>query len=146
MLGGFEGDQVVLPSDRSAAGKLGSAKSGMVAVGLFLAAHRISGLGMVSCMDLDTNSVTNLPGVDDREMDRLIALRAACQMVGPPSEFADVDLFVHEFAGWLKAAHSESDKLVRRYVLLLVTNGRSGVADRDAAKLRKTIDDIYRKA
>lgn len=96
-------------------------------------------------MDLDTHSVVNLPGVDDREMDRLIALRAACQIVAPPSEFAEVDLFVHEFRGWLNQSLGEADKLYRRYVLLLVTEGRRGVADRDAAKLRKTIDDIYRK-
>ncbi|MGJ7908692.1 hypothetical protein SAMN04487905_12122 [Actinopolyspora xinjiangensis] len=96
-------------------------------------------------MELDNNSVVNLPGVDDREMDRLIALRAACNVVGPPSEFAAVDLFVHEFRGWLAQSTGDSDKLFRRYVLLLVTEGRSGVADRDAAKLRKTIDDIYRK-
>ncbi|RCW45143.1 hypothetical protein DFQ14_103107 [Halopolyspora algeriensis] len=96
-------------------------------------------------MDLDTNSVTNLPGVTDRDMDRLIALRAACQIVGPPSEFAAVDLFVHEFRDWLNQSTGDADKLYRRYVLLLVISGRSGVADRDAAKLRKTVDDIYRK-
>lgn len=96
-------------------------------------------------MEIDNNSVVNLPGVDDREMDRLIALRAACQVVGPPGDFSAVDSFVHEFRGWLAQSTGDPDKLFRRYVLLLTTSGRSGVGDRDAAKLRKTIDDIYRK-
>lgn len=96
-------------------------------------------------MDLDANAVTNLPGMDDRAMDRLIALRAARQVAGPIAEYADVEQFVYEFRGWLRESTGESDKLYRRYVLLVVTWERRGVADRDAAKLRKLVDDIYRK-
>ncbi|SFE16427.1 hypothetical protein SAMN04487819_108282 [Actinopolyspora alba] len=56
-----------------------------------------------------------------------------------------VDLFVHEFHGWLSESSGGADKLFRRYVLLFVTDGRAGVSDQDAAKLRKTVDDIYHK-
>lgn len=96
-------------------------------------------------MNLDANAVVNLPGFDDREMDRLIALRAAREVSGPIAEYADVEPFVHEFREWLRESLDETDKLYRRYVLLVATWERRGVADRDAAKLRKLIDDIYRK-
>lgn len=96
-------------------------------------------------MHLDATAVQNLPGMDDREMDRLIALRAACNMTGAPAEWDDIDLFVWEFRGWLKESNGDTDKLFRRYVLLQVTHERRGVADRDAGKLRKLVDDIYRK-
>lgn len=96
-------------------------------------------------MNIDANAVVNLPGTDDREMDRLIALRAAREVSGPISEYSDVEPFVHEFRGWLRESTGESDKLFRRYVLLVVTAERRGIADRDAAKLRKLVDDIYRK-
>lgn len=96
-------------------------------------------------MDLTSNSVVNIPGVDDREMDKLIALRAACQIVGAPGEVNAVSYFVHEFKGWLKASISDADRLVRRYVLLLLTQDRKGFPDRESAKLRKLIDDIYRE-
>lgn len=96
-------------------------------------------------MNLDANAVVNLPGLDDREMDRLIALRAARQVSGPIAEYGDVEPFVHEFRGWLRESSGENDKVYRRYVLLIATWERQGVADRDAAKLRKLVDDVYRK-
>lgn len=86
-------------------------------------------------------SVQNLPGVDDRRMDELIALKAACNLE-VPREFADISLLVREFKLWLGQASDDADRLYRRFVLLTVTDGN--VADRDAATLRKAIDDIYR--
>lgn len=96
-------------------------------------------------MNLSHQELTNLPGLDDREMDRLIALRAACNITGAPSEFGDIDLFVWEFRGWLKESKGDSDKLFRRYVLLQVTHERRGVSDREVKALRKLLQDVYSK-
>ena len=96
-------------------------------------------------MNLSQQELTNLPDMDDREMDRLIALRAACQITGAPAEWDDIDLFVWEFRGWLKEAKGDADRLFRRYVLLQVTHERRGVSDRDIKQLRKLIQDVYAK-
>jgi hypothetical protein len=98
-------------------------------------------------MAIDTNAVTNLPGLDDRKMDELIALRAACQVTGPPAEARVAKPYIDEFTRWLKDSTSTADRLVRRYVLLVVTEGRSalGTSDRDSSDVARLADELYRK-
>lgn len=96
-------------------------------------------------MDLTSNSVVTIPGLKDEAMDKLISLRATVQMTGAPSEVDQVKWWAREFEGWLKASLNDEDRLVRRYVLLLLTQDRKGFPDRESAKLRKLIDDIYRE-
>ncbi|MCI2421544.1 hypothetical protein MOQ72_29325 [Saccharopolyspora sp. K220] len=98
-------------------------------------------------MVIDANVVTNLPGLDDRRMDNLIALRAACQVSGPPAESRVVRPYIDEFTRWLSGSTSNSDRLIRRYVLLAVTEGRSalGTSDRDSSDVARLADEVYRK-
>lgn len=98
-------------------------------------------------MVIDANAVTNLPGLEDRKMDNLIALRAACQVTGPPAASQDVRPYVDEFTRWLDGSVSAADRLVRRYVLLAVTDGRSalGSSEQDASGVARLAEELYRK-
>ena len=98
-------------------------------------------------MVIDTNAVTNLPGLDDRKMDNLIALRAACQVTGPPADAGTVKPYIDEFTRWLDDANTTADRLVRRYVLLAITENRSalGTSERDASDVARLAGELYRK-
>ncbi|MFC7342052.1 hypothetical protein [Saccharopolyspora griseoalba] len=98
-------------------------------------------------MAIDTNAVVNLPGLDDQKMDDLIALRAACQVTGAPTEWRDAKPYTHEFERWLRASKDNADRLVRRYVLLVVTEGRStlGNSESDAGDVARLVEEFYRK-
>lgn len=91
-----------------------------------------------------TQDVQNLPGLDDRKMNELIALRAAQQVVGTITAWRDVEHLVHDLAKWLDES-SDENLLARRYVLLVATQERRGLADRDFNKVRQVVDEIYRK-
>ena len=88
--------------------------------------------------------VQNLPGLDDRRMNELIALRAAQQVVGTITAWRDVEHLVHDLTKWLDES-SDENLLSRRYVLLVATQERRGLADRDFNKVRQVVDEIYRK-
>ena len=89
--------------------------------------------------------VQNLPGLDDRRMNELIVLRAVQQVVGPITAWDDIDRLVYDFKKWLEQASDEANLLYRRYVLLVATQERRGLADRDLNKVRQVIDEIARK-
>lgn len=76
-------------------------------------------------------------------MDKLIGLRAALAVLGSLHDKREVEYLMAQFVPWLENSHDDADKLVRRYVLMTVTEGYTAGAESDPVKLRKLVESVY---
>lgn len=75
-------------------------------------------------------------------MDRLMAVRAACQLTGPSRDARAVKAFADQFIRWFRDSSDETDRALRYQVLLTVTADLEGTSEREAARVVKLADDL----
>ena len=78
-------------------------------------------------------------------IDHYVATEAAVNLTGPPSSKDVIKPFVSHFLRWLKDARNPADRELRRRILLLVTQGRSGqgTSERQAGKMIELVESVY---
>lgn len=87
--------------------------------------------------------VAHLPGASELQVDRFTAIRAACQVTGPSRDVRQVKTFADQFVRWLGGGYDDTDRAIRRHVLLTVTADLEGTSEREAARIVKLADDLY---
>ncbi|MCA1191637.1 hypothetical protein [Saccharopolyspora sp. 6V] len=85
----------------------------------------------------------NLPGVDDREMDRLLIMRAMTMVTGIYDIKREPRYWISQFESWLNSSRGDGDRLLRRYCMLMVAELWHHAPEQDPAKVRQTVERYY---
>lgn len=97
--------------------------------------------------DTETFShAARLGGLRSEVINRFVATQAAVNVLGPPNSKKALKPLVSDLTDWLRDADDLADAELRRRVLLMVTEGRTGqgwAENEVAALIRGLAEDVY---
>ena len=98
-------------------------------------------------MALNLNAeIQNLPGMDNRAMNKVLIIRAMTMVTGLYDLKNEPRYWLHQFEPWLKEARGDADLYGRRYSMLLAADLWHHAPEQDPAKVRQAAERLHRAA
>ncbi|MCA1185726.1 hypothetical protein LCD36_04570 [Saccharopolyspora sp. 6T] len=97
-------------------------------------------------MALNLNQeVRTLPGMEERDMDKLLILRAMTLITGLHELKYDPNHWFAQFEPWLGKSRDEAQRYARRYAMLLVADLWHQSPKQDPYEVLKEAEKLYRQ-